>query len=353
MKISAISLHVGGTLYLGSHEDRDITAIQNIGQATEGDLAFFDGKAEGGTVCQGRPGVVITRMHLPTIDAAQILHPHPKFAFALAASVIVQREIGFAGISDHAVVDPTANIGRNVRIGPLAFIGAHARIGDNAVIHPHAAIHDHVTIGCDSVIHSHVTLYPNCHLGERVTIHAGCVIGADGFGYASDGERIAKLPQIGRVIIEDDVEIGSLTNIDRGAMNDTVIGRATKIDSLVHLAHNVTVGRNCFICGQAGIAGSSRIGNGVTLAGQSGVADHVVVGDQVVIGARGVVHSNIAEAGVYHGFPAVPTKEFWRQCAALGRLPTVLKEWNGIVRKIADLEKKVLATEKDQIPMEK
>ena len=353
MRISAINLHIGGVLHLNGHEDREITAIQNLGAAGEHDLAFFDGKADGGTVCQGRPGLLITRMQLAAIDAPQIVHPNPKFAFARAAERIVSRPAPFDGISDRAVIDATARIGRNVRIGSLAFIGAHVQIDDDAVIYPHAAVYEGVAIGRGCVIHSHVTIYQECRLGERVTIHAGSVVGGDGFGYASDGEQIAKIPQVGRVIIEDDVEIGALTNIDRGALNDTIIGKSTKIDSLVHLAHNVTIGNNCFICGQSGVAGSSRLGHGVTLAGQSGVADHVVIGDGVVVGARGVVHSNIETAGVYHGFPAVPTKDFWRQRAVIQHLPAMHKEMVALKRKIAELEKMCLSAAKQQIPMEK
>ena len=340
MRISAISHHIGGQLHLNGHEDRDITAIQNLGEAGINDLAFFDGKMEGGNLCQARPGLLIAPALLSAVGCPQIIHPNPKFAFAKAAQMIVSRPPSFEGISDRASVDPSANIGRNVRIGAFAFIGAHVTVEDDAVIHPHAAIHDHVHIGKGCIIHSHVTIYHECRLGREVIIHAGSVIGGDGFGYASDGDQIIKIPQVGRVIIEDHVEIGTLSNIDRGALKDTVIGKSSKIDSLVHLAHNVTIGQNCFICGQSGVAGSARLGNGVTLAGQSGVADHVVVGDRVVIGARGVVHANIETAGVYHGFPAVPTKEFWRQRAAIQHLPTMHKELKALRRKLEELEKK-------------
>jgi UDP-3-O-[3-hydroxymyristoyl] glucosamine N-acyltransferase len=347
MKVSEISSHVKGTLNLGPHPDREILAVAPVTQAGEQDLAFIDSKeyipqilAAGSAF---KAGALLLKSFHADLPCPQIIHPNPRFAFAVIASLLCRKVHPWSnGVSPRAFVDPTVTLGKNVTVGPFAFVGPDCRIGDDCVIYPHASLYHGVILGKSCVIHSHATLYQDTVLEDEVIVHAGVVIGADGFGYVRDAEvGVAKIPQVGNVQIHHNVEIGSLTNVDRGAMESTVIGAGTKIDSLAHIAHNVKIGKNCFICGQSGVAGSSTLGDCVTLAGQSGVADHVRVGDNITLGARGVIPSDLLEEGIYHGFPAVPSREFWRQQAVHKRLPRITEELATLKKKIAELEKKL------------
>ena len=229
-------------------------------------------------------------------------------------------------------IRPTARIGRGARIGKgvtldeYAVIGAGASIGDGVWIGSHSVVGDGASIGEGSQIHPHVTIYPGTEIGKRMRAHSGSVLGSDGFGYVFRGGEHAKIPHIGRCIIGNDVEIGANTTVDRGSIDDTVIGDGTKIDNLVQIGHNVKIGRLCLIMAQVGIAGSTRIGDGCVLAGQAGIGGHITIGDGARIAGQAGVFGDVPAGESWSGYPARPHRESLRATGALHKLPKTLKK---------------------------
>jgi UDP-3-O-[3-hydroxymyristoyl] glucosamine N-acyltransferase len=238
------------------------------------------------------------------------------------------------GIHPSAVVAPSAQIDPSAHIGPVCVIGEHVRIGSHTVLQGGNHVGPECVLGEDVQLFPDVTLYPCTHIGNRVSIHAGSVIGSDGFGYVFDAGVQRKILQIGNVMIHDDVEIGANVTIDRGALGSTVIGKGTKIDNLVQIAHNVVIGEHCLICALVGIAGSTQLGNYVTLAGQVGLAGHIKIGNQVTIAAQSGVGDNIPDGEKWFGSPAQPDRKTKRQFIAMQQLPELL-------RRVAELEKRL------------
>lgn len=243
------------------------------------------------------------------------------------------------GIHPSAVIAPDAVIGEGAAIGPHVHIGARTRIGKNVRLHAGVCISEDVVLGDDCILYPHVVLRERCTLGNRVIIHANSVIGTDGFGYRWDGTRHAKIPQIGTVVIEDDVEIGSCTCIDRAKFSETRVGRGTKIDNLVQVAHNVRIGMHSIVCGQVGIAGTATIGNGVILGGATVVRDHVTIGDRVTAAGNSGIADDIESNTVISGVPAVPHRQNLREQSAIKRLPELLVEVRKLQEEIAALKK--------------
>lgn len=229
-----------------------------------------------------------------------------------------------------ASIHPTTSIGVGVRIGPLAVIGEGTTIGPNSTILAGAVIGRGCTLGAEVVIHPHVVLYDECRLGDRVIIHAGSVLGADGFGYRFQNGRHEKVPQLGWVEIESDVEIGACTTIDRGTFGPTRIGCGTKIDNQVLVGHNCQIGRHNILAGQVGIAGSTTTGDYVVMGGQAGIADHITIGERAVVAATSGVTKSVAPGTTVYGFPAAPQHDMLRRYAALHRLPEALKDLHRI-----------------------
>lgn len=239
------------------------------------------------------------------------------------------------GVHPGAWVHPTARIGEDVRIGPGVWIGPEAEIGDGTWIYPHVFVGDGVRIGQNCRIYPQVTLYPGTVIGDRVILHAGCVVGSDGFGYVLEETPPRKIPQIGRVVIEDDVEIGANTTVDRATLGETRIRKGTKIDNLVQIAHNVEIGENAVIAAQTGIAGSSTLGSRVILAGQVGIADHVSLGDGVIVTAKTGVSKDVPPGQVVSsGFHALPHKEHLRLQALYRRLPELWERLKALEKKV-------------------
>lgn len=258
---------------------------------------------------------------LPPLTAAVIAVKDPYAAFLDLLHHFFEAVRPAPGIHPTATIAPGAKIGAEVSIGAYCVIEAGCSIGDRTVLHAQVRLYRDVTVGSDVELFSGVSIRASCTIGSRVTIHDNTVIGADGFGYVPDPKTgIRKVPQVGDVVIADDVEIGANTCIDRGTIGSTRIGRGTKIDNLVQIGHNTVIGANCFICGQTGIAGSCTIGDGVVCGGSSGLADHVTIAPGVRLGGWCGVTGSISEPGDYMGFPAVKAHEFKRQQAALMRL---------------------------------
>lgn len=229
-------------------------------------------------------------------------------------------------------IHPSADVHESADIYPGAFIGPRVRVGAGARIYPGVTILDDAVIGDGCTVYPNVTVRESCIIGDRVIIQPGAVIGGDGFGFARDGDQGIKIPQIGRVVIGHDVEIGANVTIDRGALDDTVIGEGTKIDNLVHIAHNCVIGRGCIIVAQVGISGSVTVGDGCTFAGQTGVVGHVSIGSGTTVAARGVVTSDLPARSFVSGFPAKPHAEEKRIMAALRRLPEMVRFFRKMAR---------------------
>lgn len=259
--------------------------------------------------------------------------PNARVAFAKVLPLFFPEPTFPAGIHPSAVVAPTAQVDPTAYIGPHCVVGERAQISARTVLEGMNHVGAGSVVGANSRLFPNVTIYSQCTIGQRVRIHAGAVIGSDGFGYVFDAGQHRKIPQIGTVIIHDDVEIGANVTVDRGALGPTVIGKGTKIDNLVQVAHNVVIGEHCLLISQVGIAGSTQLGNYVILAGQVGLAGHLKVGNQVVVAAQSGVMHDIPDGGKYLGSPAQPDRQTKRQMLAIQQLPE-------LIRRVRELEKR-------------
>jgi len=249
-----------------------------------------------------------------------------RLALSLLLNLFYPQEKSTPTIHPTSIIAADAQLGRDVTIYPHVVVDKGAIIGDGAILYPFVFVGKAVQIGAETIIHSHVTIYENTIIGRGVIIHSGCVIGADGFGYVKVDEGHHKIPQVGNVIIEDEVEIGANTAIDRATLGSTIIGTGTKIDNLVQIGHNVRIGKNCILVAQVAIGGSATIEDGVIIAGKGAVSDHVVVGHHSVIGAKAGVMKDIPPKSMVSGFPARPYRDELRQKAYMERLPELFRK---------------------------
>jgi UDP-3-O-[3-hydroxymyristoyl] glucosamine N-acyltransferase len=274
------------------------------------------------------------------IAQAQLLLPNPYYAFAKALEFFYPQKIVRPGISDKAVVSEQALIGKDVAVFPFSFISPGSFIGDGTIIYPGVFIGENTRIGSRCILYSNVTVRENITIGDRVVIHAGTVIGSDGFGYVFEKGEHYKIPQVGGVVIEDDVEIGSNVSIDRATIGNTLIGKGTKIDNLAQIAHNVRVGEKSLIVAQVGIGGSSEIGSFVSIGGQVAISDHSTVESGTMIAGQSGLAGHITK-GVYAGSPAIPHKTWLRAQALYGRMPEMHKKLRELEERMNKLEKGV------------
>jgi len=263
---------------------------------------------------------------------------NPYLGFAKLLTLFCTKPYHSLGVLPEANVGTRVTLGEEISIHPGACIGNCVTIGDRSVIHSGAVIYEGAIIGDDCVIHANVVVRERCRIGNRCIIQPGAVIGSDGFGYAPDGSAYFRIPQIGIVVLEDDVEIGANCTIDRAALEITLIRRGTKLDNLVQIAHNCQIGEDCMIVSQVGISGSTKIGNNVTLAGQVGVAGHLTIGDNVMVGAQSGVPSSLAANSGYSGSPTMPHRDWLRAMAVVPRLPELKKNISALEKRIAELE---------------
>jgi UDP-3-O-[3-hydroxymyristoyl] glucosamine N-acyltransferase len=245
------------------------------------------------------------------------------------------------GIDPLASVAANARIGENVYIGPFACIEEGAVIGDNAYIHPHVTVGCNAKVGNGTILYPHVTVYHDCRIGNQCIIHAGAVIGADGFGFAPSAEGYEKIPQIGITIIEDQVEIGANTCVDRATMGATIVHKGTKLDNLIQIAHNVEVGSHTVMASQVGIAGSAKIGEWCMFGGQVGVAGHIQIGDHVNVGAQSGIPGNTKSGSSLMGYPAIEPKQFARSSAVFKKLPEMYSELGRLQKELEELKKQL------------
>ena len=325
--------------------DFKVEGVGGVDNASETDITFAQNE-EYLAEAKENAGAIIVKQELIKEDIKQplLVVDNPRLAFAKIARRFEFKPYQTGEIADDAVVSSEAKIGANVSIHPGVVIEAEAEIADNVVIAANSYIGHQVKIGSETVIHPNVTIEYNSKIGSRVEINAGTVIGSEGYGFETNEEGHTKVPQFGNVVIEDDVEIGANVTIDRGATGSTEIGAGTKIDNLVHLAHNVKVGPESLIIAQVGIAGSSEVGERVTLAGKAGLVGHIKVGDNVTVGAYSAVTNDIDDNAFVSGYPAHNHRLERRIKAARKRLPRLLKDVKNLERKVKELEE---AVEKD------
>lgn len=260
-------------------------------------------------------------------------------SLAVLMNLVENAKNSKTGVASTAFIAATAVVGEDCYVGNFSYIGENTKIGKGCKIYPHAYIGDHVSIGENTVIYPHVTIYSDCYIGKSCIFHAGSVVGADGFGFAPEGDIYKKIPQLGNVIIEDDVEIGANTTIDRAVMDSTVIRKGVKLDNLVQIAHNVEVGENTVMAAQVGIAGSVKIGKHCMLGGQAGLAGHIKIADRVSLGAQAGVISDVKEGKTLLGAPAIDSKLFFRSSAVFGKLPDIYRTIGELQREVELLKK--------------
>lgn len=326
---------VGGTIC--GEENPVITGVTNIEDAGQHDITFaVVPHLEKALTSQA--AAVLIPAGITDFSKPAIRVENPRVAFTKLLEVFTPPLMIKREIHPSAVLGENVKLGHNVAVMPYVVLADDVVIGDNTVIYPHTYIGQGVVIGSDTLIYPNVTIREHCQIGSRVVVQSGAVIGSDGFGFVTIQGRHHKVPQVGNVVIEDDAEIGANVGIDRATTGSTLVRRGTKIDNLVHLAHNVVIGENCFLVAQTGIAGSVKVGNNVTFAGQCGSAGHLNIGDHAVFAAKAGIIGDVPEGAFYAGFPARPHKEWLKGEAAVHKLP-------GLLKKIRELEKRLAQVE--------
>ena len=339
IKLSELAQLTGARVE-GQSDDIEITGAAGLDEANEGHVTFLANPRYTPRVNTTRASAIYLGEDVKTDREITILRTKdPYLAYTRALRIFHPEPELEPHIHPSAVIDPTARVAPNVAIGACSVIGRNVEIAEGVCIHPNVTVYDNVTIGKDSIIHSGVAIRERTLIGERVVIFNNAVIGCDGFGYAKDEQkRWLKIPQTGRVVLEDDVEIGAGTTIDRASVGESRIGRGTKLDNLVQIGHSCTVGEDSLLCAQVGLAGSSHIGNRVILAGQAGVAGHLKIGDDVVLTAKSATSHDIPAGKIISGIPAFDNKDWLRSVAAFRRL-------GEIQRTVRLLEKRIKTDE--------
>ena len=333
---ASIAAAVGGRLV--GDAGTEVRAVAPLDRASPGHLSFLANAKYAPLLAGVRCGVLLVTEALaetPGQCAARIVVDNPHEAMLSLLGALYAAPAMTPGIHSTAVIGAGAAIGEGAAIGAYVVIGDGAFIGSGARLHEHVSIGAGASIGAGCDVMPHVTVYPGSELGERVRVHAGACIGSDGFGYVFRNGAHEKIPHVGRCIIESDVEIGANTTIDRGSIDDTIIGAGTRIDNLVHVAHNVRVGRLCLIMAQVGIAGSVRIEDGCILAGQVGVSGHHTIGAGARLAAQAGVFGDIPAGETWSGYPARPHREALRAQAALFRLPALMRGIERLLARVA------------------
>jgi UDP-3-O-[3-hydroxymyristoyl] glucosamine N-acyltransferase len=320
----------------------DIQGVAGIEQARPGDLTFFVNPKYAAQLRQTRASAVILGERAEAAPCAMLRAANPYFAFARAVELFAPRPAQAQGIHRMAVVAASASVAADASIGPFVSIGEGARIGARTLVYPRVTIGDGAIVGDDCVLHAGVSVRERVTLGHRVVVQDGAVIGSDGFGFAqrADGTH-HKIPQIGGVVIEDDVEIGANTAIDRPAVGETRIGAGTKIDNLVQIAHGVKIGRDTLLAAQVGIAGSTVLEDRVTLAGQVGVAGHLTLGEGVIATAQTGIPNSVDAGAFISGYPAIANRDWLKSSAVFRKLPELRKSLSDLERRLAALEEKL------------
>jgi len=331
---ASIADAVGGKLI--GDPSIEVGAIAPLDRASRGDLSFLGTAKYSELMATTQAGVVLVSPELaeaPGDVAARVVVAKPQEALLSLLPRFYRAPAVQTGINETAVIGRGVSFGKNVSIGAYAVIGDGVAIGDGTVVGPHCVLGPSVVVGSECHLVAQVTLYTGAVIGDRVIIHAGARIASDGFGYVQRGGAHVKIPHVGRCVIENDVEIGANTTIDRGSIDDTVVGAGTKIDNLVQIAHNVRIGKLCLIMAQVGIAGSVRVEDGAMLLGQVGVSGHHTIGARAILAAQAGVFGDIPPGETWSGYPARPHKQALRAQAALFRLPELIRKIEKLIAK--------------------
>lgn len=334
--VAEIADYLGGTVQGdGSTRISGLGTLETAGPAA---LTFLANPKYASKVAETSAGAVLMAPGGERYGRTTIEIANPYLGFAKLLTLFYTTPHDALGILPAATVDNTATVGDGASIYPGACIGKNVLVGARTVVYPGAVLYDNVIVGDDCIIHANAIIRERCRLGNRCVIQPGAVIGSDGFGYAPDGRGYYPIPQIGIVVLEDDVEIGANSCIDRAAIDVTRIRRGTKLDNLVQVGHNCEIGEDCMIVSHVGISGSSKIGNHVTLAGQVGVVGHITIGDNVLVGGQSGVTSSLPANAAYSGSPAIPHKEWLKYSMSLPRIPALRKTVSALEKRITELE---------------
>lgn len=334
--VQQLAVQIGGVVV--GDANAVLTGFAPADNARAGDLTFAENEAYFTKAVQSAASAILVSGDFAAPGKTLVRVPNARVAFAKVLPLFFPEPSFAAGVHPSAVVAASATVDASAHVGPFCVVGERAVIGARCVLEGGNHVGADCVLGEDVRLFPRVVLYAGTRAGNRVRIHAGSVIGADGFGYVFDQGRHLKVPQIGNVVIEDDVEIGANSAIDRGALGSTVVGRGTKIDNLVQVGHNTVLGEHCILCGQVGIAGSTKVGRYVTLAGQVGLGGHIQIGDKVTVGAQSGVMHDIPDGQTWLGAPAQPDRQAKRMLIAMQRLPDLLQ-------KVAVLEKRLALME--------
>ncbi|MDD6029001.1 MAG: UDP-3-O-(3-hydroxymyristoyl)glucosamine N-acyltransferase [Bacteroidales bacterium] len=322
-------------------KDAKVSSFAKIEEGHEGAISFLSNKKYLHYIYETKSSVVLVDESLALERNVNCTLIRVKSAYEAVAQLLQLYESmkpRKRGISDLAFIDPTATIGKDCYIGPFAYVGPKCVIGDNSIIHPHAALGDNVIVGKNTEIHSNAVIYHDCKVGNRCILHAGCVIGADGFGFAPSENGYDKIPQIGIVTIEDDVEIGANTCVDRSTMGSTFIRNGVKLDNLVQIAHNTDIGANTVMSSQVGVAGSTKVGEWCMFGGQVGISGHITIGNKVMLGAQSGVPGSIKDGQQLIGTPPMEMRSYFKSQAIFRRLPEMYNEINKLRKEIEELK---------------
>ena len=341
MKLSELARQTGATVEPADATEIEIDGAAGLDEAGEGQVTFLSNPRYTPRVQTTRAAAVYLAEGVEAGREIAVLRARdPYLAYTRALRLFHPEPLVEPFIHPSAVIDSSARVDQSAHIGACAVVGKHVEIGAGVKIYPHATIYDNVKIGDASIIHSGVALREGTQVGARVTIHNNVVVGSDGFGYAKDEDRRwLKIPQTGRVVIEDDVEIGAGTTIDCASVGESRIRRGAKLDNLVQIGHSCTVGEDSLLCAQVGLAGSSHIGNRVILAGQAGVAGHLTIGDDAVITAKSATSHNVPAGKIISGIPAFDNRDWLRSIAAFRRLGEMQRALRQLEAKVKSLMK--------------
>lgn len=326
------------------NKDAKVHTFAKIEEGTEGAISFLSNPKYTHYLYNTKSSIVIVNEDLELekdVDATLIRVKNAYESIAKLLQIYEASKPKKTGVAPQAYIAPSAKLGNNCYVGPFAYVGEGAEIGDGCQIYPHAVIGDNVKVGTNCIFYPNTTIYQGCKIGNNVTIHAGSVIGADGFGFAPGADGYNKIPQIGIVVIEDNVEIGANTCVDRSTMGATVIHKGVKLDNLVQVAHNVEIGENTVMSAQVGIAGSTKVGSWCMFGGQVGLAGHITIGDKTFLGAQSGVPGSLKGGEELIGTPPMNPRAYFKSQAIFRRLPDMYKDLNDAKKKIEELNEKI------------
>ncbi|WP_308273546.1 UDP-3-O-(3-hydroxymyristoyl)glucosamine N-acyltransferase [Prevotella sp.] len=326
------------------NKDAKVHTFAKIEEGTEGAISFLSNPKYTHYLYNTKSSIVIVNEDLELekdVDATLIRVKNAYESIAKLLQIYEASKPKKTGVAPQAYIAPSAKLGNNCYVGPFAYVGEGAEIGDGCQIYPHAVIGDNVKVGTNCIFYPNTTIYQGCKIGNNVTIHAGSVIGADGFGFAPGADGYDKIPQIGIVVIEDNVEIGANTCVDRSTMGATIIHKGVKLDNLVQVAHNVEIGENTVMSAQVGIAGSTKVGSWCMFGGQVGLAGHITIGDKTFLGAQSGVPGSLKGGEELIGTPPMNPRAYFKSQAIFRRLPDMYKDLNDAKKKIEELNEKI------------